>query len=536
ETAPGAALLARAVAAPARACAAAPGARRARQLALGGWLALCVLSRPETLVLALGLALAAAHGGRSLRAPASLVRALAPLGLALALVALAHHACTGEAAPAGAVRKLVSSDPYVEPATRAVAVVRSFAQLYSQGLLRALGGTPWCWSVPLLGLAGLVARGRRTLVAALWLGAAGAIGLACLNTTAPFQNFRYAVPSLLMLLAAATLGLGSAARAARARGLHLGRAGLAAYPLALVGIGAALGELPRQVDHFARASRNIAEQQVAAAARVADRGARLVFVNDAGAIPYLSEVPALDGWGLGGYRGLPFARASVHGVPAVVELVERLPPEARPDLLAIYPGWWPGLPEIFGRELERIHIEDNVICGADDKVLYAADWSPLGPAPDASGPDDALDELDVADLVSERSHGYLLPTRGGHAVAAVLALADGRARWDGGRIVPEGERERFVVRADAGAGRRVLTLRSDVGSTPERPRRIAVEVSRDGRRLARVEGELPPATPGHWLELAVPLDDVRGGDAIAIESLAAERRSFHAWLGAAEVP
>ena len=42
----------------------------------------------------------------------------------------------------------------------------------------------------------------------------------------------------------------------------------------------------------------------------------------------------------------------------------------------------------------------------------------------------------------ERAHGYAFPgPRGGWVVGAVLALPDGRQRFDAGRIVPEGKEE-----------------------------------------------------------------------------------------------
>jgi hypothetical protein len=50
----------------------------------------------------------------------------------------------------------------------------------------------------------------------------------------------------------------------------------------------------------------------------------------------------------------------VHGVPAVVELIERLPPEDRPDVMALYPGWWKGLADRFGTPVDRVTIADDV--------------------------------------------------------------------------------------------------------------------------------------------------------------------------------
>src|SRR5690606_10381861 len=117
----------------------------------------------------------------------------------------------------------------------------------------------------------------------------------------------------------------------------------------------------------------------------------------------------------GGSYGLPFARASVAGVPAVIELVERLPPARRPAWLVVYPGWWPGLVDVFGRRVDAVRIDDNVICAAAEKVVYAADWSPL----------EQRAGLDVGDLVDERAFGH-------DGAGAIVARLD-RGLCDAGR-------------------------------------------------------------------------------------------------------
>jgi hypothetical protein len=212
-----------------------------------------------------------------------------------------------------------------------------------------------------------------------------------------------------------------------------------------------------------------------------------VLLNDAGAIPYMSGLPAIDGLGLGGYRGLPFARASVHGVPAVVELIERLDPAERPDVLALYPGWWAGLADVFGRRADAVVIEDNVICGAAEKVIYDADWSPL--APPGATRQGAIDELDVGDLMSERAHGYVLPApRGGWVIGAVLDDGAGTRRFDAGRIVPEGREEQFFVAGGVARGPAILALRTDGGG----PVALEVVVDRPGRPGERRAAAPPP--------------------------------------------
>jgi hypothetical protein len=519
ETALFAALLGRALVAT-RAAERAPPHARAGALTRAGLLAaLLVATRPEAAPLALLLGLAAVHAAGSLRTLPSLARALGPTAFLLAAQAAANRALTGEWSAAGAVRKLLGSNPYTTPLEVAVEVIKNLAALRSQAFEAALGGGLLAWIVPLLGLVAALDRRRRRLAVPLLGGAVLAIALVAFNATARFQNFRYAAPSLLMLLSAAALGAASLARRGRLGGL-LAAAALAAATLAPA------GAFPRQIDHFARASANIAGQQVEIARRLAARARRprRVLVGDAGAIPYLSGLDAVDGLGLGGFRGLPFARASVHGVPAVVELIERLAPEDRPDVLALYPSWWLGLADVFGRRVDAVRILDNVICGADEKVVYDADWSALAPPGEARA--GAFDVVDVADLVDERAHAYAFPgPRGGWVIGAVLALPDGRPRFDAGRIVPEGKSESFVARA-ASNGDAVLALRTDGG--PEGALRISVE--RDGRTFASGVVTMPTRAAGRWHEIRAALGDVRGGDRVRVYALRGAFRDFHAWL------
>jgi len=527
ETALLAAVLGRALCAVHRAVAAPALERPSRQLSAGLWCAALVATRPETAPLAALLAVSVAHGAGALSTWSSLGRALGPGAAFVGGQALVNRALTGEWSAAGAVRKALWTNPYATPLEVATEVVKNLAVLRAQALDLALGGRPWSWALPVLGLAAIVDRRTRRLAVPLLLGAWLGLLLVTLNATARFQNLRYAAPTLAMLVAAAALGVGA-----------LARRGLAARCFAGVLVAASLVGparwFPIQIDHFSRASANIAEQQAVVAERIAALSppARRVLVGDAGAIPYLSGLPAIDGLGLGGYHGLPFARASVHGVPAVVELLERLEPEERPDVMALYPGWWRGLADVFGARLAGVRIDDNVICAADEKVIYAANWSPLAGAHEARA--GSVDALDVADLVDEGLHAYELPTpRGGWVVGTIRRGLDGGPRFDGGRIIPEGKRESFAARPDLGAGPVTLALRTDV----EGPVTIEVSVERDGEavgpavpaELQRIAWPADPTTLG-WREVAVAVPEVRGGDRISIRAARGTWRSFHVWL------
>ena len=519
ETALFAAVLGRALVAARAAEIAEPASRARAQLRGGVWAALLVATRPEAAPLAMLLALAMVHAAGSLRTWSSIARAAAPTLALLSLQALANRALTGEWAAAGAVRKLATSSPFATPLDVAMEAVRNVAALRSQAFEAALGGPRASLVVPALGLAAALDRRSRRLAIPLLLGAVAALALVSLNTTARFQNFRYAAPSLLMILAAAALGAAAIAR----RGPLAGASAVALLGFAVV---APSGAFPKQINHFAQASANVEQQQAEVARRLAARSPRLrrVLVSDAGAIPYLSGLPALDGLGLGGYRDLPFARASVHGIPAVIELIERLPDKARPDVMALYPSWWPGLVDVFGTREDAVRIDHNVICGADEKVVYRADWSLLGDAGEARA--GAVDEIDVGDLVSERAHDYVFPgPRGGWVIGAALALPDGRRRFDAGRIVPEGKSESFSIREGV-VGKSVLVLRTDGGGEGV----LRARVSRGGRVVFEAEVPIPARSGDRWHEVKVPWGDVRKGDRMTLTAARGAWRGYHVWV------
>jgi hypothetical protein len=481
-----------------------PTRRRSAQLRAGLWLALLVLTRPEALPFAGMLAVAIVYHARSLRTGPSLARVIGPALAALAIQAGANRLLTGEWSPAGAVRKLIWSSPQLDPAHGVARVVENLVVLTSQAFVRAFGGA-WGMAAVALALMAAIGGQRRRLALPLTLGSLGVLFSIAQNATARFQNYRYAAPALIMLLAAAYLGIDALGRSRN------GPRRLAAAALGLSLVLIPQRELPGQRRHFALASQNIAEQQGRVAERLRDMHPRRVLVNDAGAIPYLAEVPPLDGLGLGGFAGLPFARASVHSMLAVVELIERVAPSERPDVMAIYPGWWPGVADVFGERIAGVRIEHNVICAAEEKVILRADWSTLAPA-DERAPGE-VDRLDVADLVSERAHGYRIPKAASRVVARTLELPAGTRRWDAGRHLPTGATASFRVADEVGSGPATLMLRAD--DAPERPR-LQVTVRREGRAVARHWVQAPPSSPGKWRSIPVPLADLRGGDRVEI--------------------
>lgn len=496
-----------------------PGERGRAQVVAGVWGALLIATRPESAPLALLLGLASAYGARSLALGPSLARSIGPSVVFLGGQAGVNWLLTGEVGAAGAVRKLLGSNPYTTPIEVAGEVIKNLVALREAALSSALGGPLVSWIVPLLGVAAVLDRRSRRIALPLLVSAYAALLLVSLNSTARFQNLRYAVPTLLMLLAAAALGVGAIAR------LRWGRV-VAGVALAGAVIAPAKW-FPKQIDHFARSSGNIEEQQAEVARRLAAEVPRRhrVLVGDAGAIPYLSGLGAIDGLGLGGYRGMPFARASVHGIPAVVELIERLPRNERPDVMALYPSWWKGLADVFGKRDFGVKIQDNVICAADEKVVYTPDWSTLADPEEAR--EYAVDELDVADLVDERAHRYEVSApRGGWVIGEVLADEPGKPRFDAGRIVPEGRHDAFVVDARVERRDAVIVFRTSSGG----PGVIRVDVERGGRIVESREVRYPERPAESWSEVRVGVCDVGGGDRVVTHAVSSAFPSFHTWV------
>ncbi len=232
---------------------------------------------------------------------------------------------------------------------------------------------------------------------------------------------------------------------------------------------------------FGRASRNIRDQHLTLGKYLADIRPHRVLVGDAGAILYESDRPGLDIIGRGGYHGLPFARAGVHGLPATLELIEHIPIEDRPDVLAIFPTWWGVLPVWFaGDVLRRFPVEGNVICGGYEHVVYKADWSLLNTG-------ERLDDLprgdlrvkqaiDVADILSEGANGYAFdaPANGWTEMRILPDPSNpSRGIFDGGRRIAVGRGEHFVLGNVEGGVRPAHLV---VRTAPESKTRVRVTV------------------------------------------------------------
>jgi hypothetical protein len=492
--------------------------REARQWRLGAWGAALVLLRPEAAIIVAVLAVVAARGAGRRSGIAALARVSFPGSLATVGVLGSNLLATGDARSAGAQLKLLSSNPYLSDVDRARVFAENLVTFWVKVVRGELAAAPALVVVlPLLALCGLARREHRAVAGACLLSALGWILLVSWNGNAPHHNFRYYAPALVLVCVSAALGVATAARWRR------GAPASALLGAGAIAIGAA--KIPGQVRHFRSASANIRDQHI----EVGERIARLtpanakVLLGDAGAIPYVSGRAAVDALGLGGYRGVPFAHAAVHGEAATIELIERLDPNERPTHFALYPNWFGALTSRFGVEIDRVTIEGNIICGSPTKAIYRADWSALearGTSRAEYPASAAVEEIDVGDVIDEGDHGYVPPLpHGGWTTLDVLADASGVRRFDGGRTIPDGKSETFVVKAGT-RGPLTLRVRIDAGA-----RGIALRTAHTMKELV-----LEPVHEGVWRSGTASLDGVDAGEVMTLEARGSEYRNYHVWI------
>ncbi len=465
------------------------------------------------------------------------------------------------------------------------------------GILVYLSKTAW-WAgvVPLiLAVLPLCFRRTRRIAVVLWAQIVGWIVLVAFNGQVRWQNERYVMPAVAWMLILTALGVSVALRKhealtgpLRARPLRpriltsivlgallvqtigiltrpvgqmptfrlswlLALAGAAVFSLLLrphlvrsavvivLLLFAADHQSPKMRDQkwfFGRASRNIRDQHLTLGKYLAELKPRRVLVGDAGAILYESDRPGLDIIGLGGYHGLPFARAGVHGLPATLELIERIPPNDRPDVLAIFPTWWGVLPTWFTEDLlRRFPVEGNVICGGYEQNVYKADWHLLNTGDqmrwqpptgwEGRTNERVRVEVDVADLVSEKANGYQFdrPSNGWTDMRILPDPADPhRDMFDAGRRIAVSKRESFDARGLI-LGKRVhLVVRT------AQEARTVVHVRVDGLDA----GDIALERTNGWEETGFLIDEglVRSGS-IRIELTnmgPGDFLDYHAWV------
>ena len=472
---------------------------------------LLVLARPEGIALVLLLLVLVAYR-----------RALhwqwgGALG-AYVLQALLLAWCTGEAGASGVEAKWRFAEPHGSLPEQLRAVFFDFAEFVKGLLTGSLGHQTsvnlyaydgnyrrmvFAPFVALFVLAELSYRlwgelsERRFGVAALggtWL--VGGVLLTCTLVEYDAHFNRYQQPFLPLYILFAALGLGRLAavggewgsKLARGLACFFGLWGLMSVGFFAVAYGENCSDIRNQQVEMAR----FIDAELPPDAHIA--------VNDAGALRYFSRRQTID------LVGLTSAGNSTpwrHGSGSLFERLEAMPPDQRPQYFAIFPNWF-NFPEgLFLQPLHRIRVFEPSIIDAE-KVLYQARW-----AADLSGEVirnrtlleegwRVADKVDVADLASERRHGYQskvwVPGSGeANLLMALSATDDPQAVYiDGGRTVTGGERMEVALNA----GRPATVIMRTVTGIAQHFAVIA-----NGKKIANVE--LPGGRGRRWLELAV---------------------------------
>ena len=446
-------------------------------------------------------------------------------------------------------------------------------------------GIFWAGVVPLLfAFLPLVFPRTRRIAILLWLQILGWIAIVALNGQVRWQNERYVMPAVAWMLILAALGISVSFRAvARARSRYplspnivitvlLGalcwqiygvltrppgppdfrlpwmlaievglfgwvvlRVRLARMAVIAVALLFAYDhQIPKMRDQkffFGRAARNIRDQHLAIGKYLAEIKPKRVLVGDAGAILYESDRPGLDIIGLGGYHGLPFARAGVQGLPATLELIERMPEAERPDVLAIFPTWWGVLPMWFTSEtLRRFPVEGNVICGGYEQNVYRADWRLLGTGDRIRtipvGDTVVRAEVDVADLVSEKASHYRFdqPQNGFTEMRVLPDPNDAKGDlFDAGRRIGYHRAEHFRVQGIVSGQKAHIVVRT----APEKRAYVSVQV--DGALL----GSIRIAPDDGWKELSYEIPAARVREAMEIDLQndgPGDFLDYHVWI------
>lgn len=502
---------------------------------LGLSCALMTATRPESAALVALFGISAAwvllrRRGRG-AALSVLLWAGTPGALVLIGQAIANKIFTGDSTAAGALVKLEMHHPLLNSEQVWDAWLFHIRYQVMRVTHYHLSEQPgWGWILWGLGAAAVIPRGTRRYALLLWASCISWVLIVALNGQVRWQNERYTMPALAWLLMLAALGLGAllstpVARGLRGRRLHVAQVALGASLAGLF----VYNQLPRfreQVWFFARASRNIRDQHLTAGALLGQLKPNRVLVGDAGALTYQSDAPGLDIIGLGGYHNLPFARASQWGVPSALELIERISPQERPQALAIYPSWWGTLPLWFGEPMVHVPVRGNVICGGADKVIYRANWTSFegSDSPQSqTGAAQISDSLDLADLISEKEHGFAIRGAVGFVTMKLLANPSkpNQDLWDAGRIVPQGAETEFTLRGVPGQPAS-LVLRTAQSTSSE------LEAFVGGTSLGKLK--LEPSDVWREDRVAVPGALVSEHMQVRLKQLSGERIVYHLWL------
>lgn len=454
----------------------------------------------------IGVALLSRRDRNALRAlPAFAGPVLSPL------VCLAF---TGSALTSTALAKWLPLNPYFRGAPLCSAVAANlgifFGTLLNGELWTSVflpeGGRVVGWLAFVAPMVLGVSRGRP------WRGMA-TVALACgmlIPTT--YETFlvnrvRYIwpfAPGLIVGCAALTELVGGVVE--RAAGRFAKAAAHVPAVLAGVVVGLFWTRLSPSMSDLATSSEAVTLQQVALGKWA---GASLpaearIGVNDTGAIAYFSSRTTFDVVGLTTKGEAKYWAA---GAGSRFEHYEKLPASQRPTHFIVYPEWM-AVDSVLG-DLLALRTVHHTILGGATMAAFTARYDRLGsgelPVDGGGSGRELVDVLDVADLESERAHGYRLydATKANDVVVDEARYSDGGRR---GRSL-----DVFWLRF-AGGGRLVLRLGAALKSrvSVRADGRVLSEVDVDGSPAKEVAVDVPADFPAG--EHTVEVVPVRSGD------------------------
>jgi 4-amino-4-deoxy-L-arabinose transferase-like glycosyltransferase len=519
--------------------------------ALGVCLAAASLSRPEATILVVFVASVAVVDrlrARRLRAAAWWA---APLAAPLAWV-IANRLLAGHFFPNTGVAKSHFYQPGFDWTFWWGAVTSQTGHM-----LRGLfwdGASPLVWP-RLVGAGWIIGavrvmlwarRERRLLAGALVVVSTFAlIGAVIASSGAwSFHNYRYIAAAFPLLVVTAACALAPVAWPARLRlparvPPAWARAGgaVGAAVLAALFWRSALPAVRSDIALFAQNAADLNRQVVTLGEHIHRRlpDASIMF-HDAGAIAYYGDTRVYDMLGL-----VTNGQAQVanNGPGSRFEFLESLPPERRPTHFAYYPGWM-GQGELFGEVLRRTPLappfSKRRLIGDHDMQLIAATWHRVHTA---ERPLDAIpgwrvvDRVDIADLASERAHGW-------RGALGRRRLGDPTARWsmfhrevratglalDGGRTI-RGAAERFTIEVDPARPVRLLLRTGGQREYPPWHEAIVAPVTLEASTDAgTVRAAVPPPT-GALVEIPLELPVPRAREVEVRVTATGRYRVFH---------
>jgi arabinofuranosyltransferase len=213
-----------------------------------------------------------------------------------------------------------------------------------------------------------------------------AIGVVVPFGQASYQEGRYIAPVAPLVLVVGVVGIYSAARYGAhvfAEAKHMGRPAMVVLERSLVwlfvflAVSAQFRNVWYRGQVYGKEVSNIQEMQVSIGKWI-DRNLpadAVLAVNDVGAITYFSQRRVLDTVGLISPEVLDYRH---HGEPLEAAAFRFLRAK-RPDYAVLFPEWYP---DIVKRDelvepLHRVVLKENVICGADEMVVYRMHWDAL---------------------------------------------------------------------------------------------------------------------------------------------------------------